>query len=63
MKGIALGGRLALLLAAVLVFGALAWLNGGPVGNAGAWLMVLFAIWPAAMLGRGCAARLRKSEG
>lgn len=58
-----LRSRLVLLLAAVLLFGGAAWLNGGPIGNAGAWLMVVLAIgWPAVLLGRRCAARLQGRE-
>lgn len=52
--------RLVLLLAGVLLFGGAAWLNGGPIGNAGAWLMVVLAIgWPTVLVGRRCGGRLR----
>ena len=59
-----LGSRWLLILLVVLVLGGLSWLNGGPpIGNAGAWLMVVLAVgWPAVLSGRGCAARLRKQE-
>ena len=60
MQTMTLRTRLLLLVVAVLVFGGAAWLNGGPIANAGAWLMVVIAIgWPAALLGRRCAAHLR----
>lgn len=59
MRMKSLGSRW-ILPAAVLVYGGLAWLNGGPIGNAGAWLLVVLAIgWPAALSSRGCAARRR----
>ncbi len=56
------GSEWLLLLVAVLVYGGLCWLNGGePIGNAGAWLMVVLAIgWPAALSSRGCASHLWK---
>ena len=49
---------------AVLVYGGASWLNGSPIGNAGAWLMVVLAIgWPAVLSGsRGCATRFLKQE-
>lgn len=60
MQTSALRFRLLLLVVGVLAFGGAAWLNGGPMGNAGAWLMVVLAAgWPAALLGRRCAARMR----
>ena len=52
--------RLVLLLVSVLLFSGAAWLNGRPIGNAGAWLMAALAIgWPTRLVGRRCAARLR----
>ncbi len=55
-----LRSRMVLLLVGVLLFGGAAWLNGGPIGNAGAWLMVMLVIgWPTAVFGRRCAALLR----
>ena len=58
-----LRSRLVLLLVGVLLFGGAAWLNGGPIGNAGAWLMIVLAIgWPTVLVGRRCAARLRGRE-
>ena len=55
---------LVLLVLAVLVYGGASWLNGSPIGNAGAWLILVLAIgWPAVLSGsRGCATRLRKQE-
>jgi hypothetical protein len=55
-----LRSRLVLLLVGMLVFGGVAWLNDGPIGNAGAWLMVVLAIgWPTVLVGRRCAAHLQ----
>lgn len=60
MRITTLRSRIILLLVAVLLFGGAAWLNGGPIGNAGAWLIVVLAIgWPAVLVGRRCVARLR----
>ena len=59
-----LGSKWVLLVLAVLVYGGASWLNGSPIGNAGAWLMVVLAIgWPAVLTGRGCARRFGKQEG
>jgi hypothetical protein len=59
--GSVLGSKWMLLVLAVLIYGGASWLNGGPVGNAGAWLMVVLAIgWPAVLSGSGCATRFRK---
>ncbi|MDQ3286531.1 MAG: hypothetical protein M3P92_12695 [Actinomycetota bacterium] len=58
-----LGSRWLLILLVVVVLGGLSWLNGDPIGNAGAWLMVVLAVgWSTVLSGRGCAARLRKQE-
>jgi hypothetical protein len=59
-----LGSNWVLLVLAVLVYGGASWLNGGPIGNAGAWLMVVLAIgWPAVLSGsHGCVPRFRKQE-
>jgi mannose/fructose/N-acetylgalactosamine-specific phosphotransferase system component IIC len=58
-----LGSKWVLLVLAVFVYGGTSWPNGSPVGNAGAWLMVVVAIgWPAVLSGRGCATRFRKQE-
>jgi hypothetical protein len=55
--------RLVLLLVGVLLYGGAAWLIGGPIGNAGAWLIVVLAIgWPTVLVGRRYAARLRGRE-
>ena len=63
LGSVLLGSKWVLLVLAVLVYGGASWLNGSPIGNAGAWLMVVLAVgWPAALSGRGCAARLRKQE-
>ena len=63
MQTTVLGSKWVLLLVAVLVYGGLAWLNGDPIGNAGAWLMVVLAIgWPSALSSRGCTTRLWKRQ-
>jgi len=43
-----------LLVAGVLAFGGLAWINGGPIGNVGTWLVVAFVISGSAFAGRSC---------
>ena len=63
MQTMTLRARLLLLLVGVLLFGGVAWLNGGPIGNAGAWLIVVLAIgWPTMLVGRRRAARVRGRE-
>jgi hypothetical protein len=63
LGSVVLGSKWVLLVLAVLVYGGAAWLNGSPIGNAGAWLMVVLAIgWPAVLTGRGCATRFGKQE-
>jgi len=58
-----LGSKWVLLVLAVLVYGGASWLNGSPIGNTGAWLIVVLAIgWPAVLSSRGCVARFRKQE-
>jgi hypothetical protein len=58
-----LGSKWVLLVLAVLVYGGASWLNGSPIGNAGAWLMVVLAIgWPTVLSGSGCTTRFRKQE-
>jgi hypothetical protein len=61
---VVLGSKWVLLVLAVLVYGGASWLNGSPIGNAGAWLMVVLAIgWPAVLSGsRGCATRFPNQE-
>ncbi len=54
--------RLTLLFVAVLAFGALSWINGGPVGNVGARLAVVLAIGGSALAGRGCVLRRLNRE-
>ena len=44
MQMTTLRSMLVLLLVSVLLFSGAAWLNGGPLGNAGAWLMAVLAI-------------------
>jgi hypothetical protein len=63
LGSVVLGSKWVLLVLAVLVYSGASWLNGNPIGNAGAWLIVVLAIgWPAVLSGRGCAARLRRQE-
>jgi hypothetical protein len=63
MKTSVLGSTWVVLALAVLVFGGASWLNGSPIGNAGAWLMVALAIgWPVVLTGSGCASRFRKQQ-
>ncbi len=58
-----LGSKWILLVLAVLVYSGASWLSGSPIGNTGAWLMMVLAIgWPAVLSGRGCATRFRKQE-
>ena len=58
-----LGSKWVLSVLAVLVYGGASWLNGSPIGNTGAWLMVVLAIgWPAVLSGGSCATRFRKQE-
>ena len=61
---VVLGSKWVLLVLAVLVYGGASWLNGSPIGNAGAWLMVVLAIgWPAVLSGsRCCATRFPNQE-
>ncbi len=50
--------RWMLLLVAMLVFGGMGWIDGGPIGNAGAWFAVVVAIgWPV-LAGHDCVPRL-----
>jgi hypothetical protein len=62
--GVLFGSKWVLLVLAVLLYGGASWPSGSPIGNAGAWLMVVLAIgWPAVLSGgRGCAKRFRKRE-
>ena len=63
MQNSVLGSKWIVPVLAVLVYGGASWLNGSPIGNAGAWLMVVLAIgWPAALSGSGCAPRFRKQK-
>ena len=64
LGSVLLGSKWVLLVLAVLVYGGASWINGSPIGNAGAWLMVLLAIgWPAVLSGsRRCATRFGKQE-
>jgi hypothetical protein len=56
-----LGSKWVLLVLAVLVYGGASWLNGSPIGNVGAWLVVVLAIgWTWVLTGSGCASRFRK---
>ena len=63
LGNVVLGSKWVMLVLAVLVYGGVSWLNGSPIGNAGAWLIVVLAIgWPAMLTGRGCATRFGKQE-